>query len=930
VFVNGAPAGEAGGAPIPLPAGVPSVVVALKIDPAGAKAVRLPEAAVEAADPGARTCAASLEMFEQIFPDLKGDLQRRKGAAVAALASGGAPAFLAALNDMAALIQERSKGIKDYTAWFVGQSHIDMVWLWRWEESIQIFKDTFGQAIRFIEEHPRYTYAQSQAAAYLATEQHHPELFAKIRKAVQDGRWSVVGGMWVEPDLNMPSGEATVRQLLYGKRYFLEKLGVDVKVGWNPDTFGHNAQLPQILKKSGVDYYVFWRCGKDRRLFWWEAPDGSRVLCQATTVPATPGVVKVLKAAEQETGVKAVMNMYGAGDHGGGPTRDDLARIDRLRETALFPTVDYGLPEKVFPLLEKGASSIPVVKEEMNFICEGCYTTHGRVKRANRWSENLLGSAETAAAIAHDFGLPADRKAFEQNWRMVLFNQFHDLLPGSGFPDIYRDAERDYAEVFRTGEQARRAALDAVAAQVKTEGAGIPVFVFNPLGWTRTDAVEADVPYQGSLDGAAVFDEAGNEVPSQVAPGSGGYRPVRMLFLARDVPSAGHRVYWVRDAGAGKAKFDAVAATKEKVESDRFILEVDPASGCFTRLFDKAAAREVLGASPPLVPAAGPASGKPADAPQGQPLGGNLLQLLGDRGAMSAWYITYTGEQWALDRGAKAQVVERGPVRAVLRITRTFKDDRPGHSFGPLSVFQQDVAVYHGVGRIDLMHEIDWHERYKMLKLAFPAAVQAPAATAEIAYGTVARPTAGADHPMLNWVDLSDGKHGLGILNNGRHGYDVTGSVMRIHLLRSSFDPDPEPDRGHHRFVLSLVPHAGDWRAAGMAKRGAELNLPMTAWAVKPHGGTLPPSASFAAVEPANVMLGALKRAEDTDAVVVRVVETDGAAGTTARVRLWKPPASAVEADLLERDVKPIPIAGEWLEFPIGGYEIKTLKITFK
>lgn len=927
VYLDGQRAGEAGGAPLPFAPAPGGNVIAIKIEADSGKPLRLPEARLEMADPAARYCAANLDFFEEVFPDLRGETRRRRREAAAAFASGGVRAFQASLAGLADFLRERAQGLKDYTVWYVGQSHIDLVSLWRWDDAIRIVKQTFGRAVDFAREHPEYTYAQGQAAAYAAAEQYDPELFARVRQAVKEGRWSVVGGMWVEPDVTLPSGESLVRQLLYGKRWFLERFGVDVKVGWNPEAFGHSPQLPQIYKKSGVDAYCFARCGGDRGLFWWEGLDGSRILCRAAgPLPPGPVAVQSALAAGRQAGVKEVLNTYGAANQGGGPSREDLQAIDRLRAKDLFPRVTYGTPERYFAKVA-GAAGIPVVKGELGFVCEGGYTTHAAVKRANRAGENLLGAAEAAAAVAQPFGHAYDRKAFEQLWRIVLFNQGHELLPGGAVREVYADAERDAEEVSRGGEATLRAALDALAASVRTEGEGIPVIVFNSLGWARTEAVEATVPYAGPVATLGVFDETGREVPSQVGAGGAGYRPTRLLFLARDVPSMGYRVFWARDAGAAKQPFAPIAVSPGggKIESERYVIELDPASGCIVRLFDKAAGREALASA-----AAPERNGERNPAADPKPPLGNLLQLEGDRGRDSAWSFTYTGERWNLDRGARLEVIERGPVRAVVRVTRTFKDERPEYSFGRPSTFQQDLAVYGGgAPRIDLVHEIDWYERYKVLKLAFPAAARAETAAAEVAYGAVERPAKGADYPTLNWIDLSDAAGGLSVLNDGKQGYDASGAVLRVHLLRGSFDPDPEPDKGRHRFTIALVPHAGDWRKAETPRRAWELNRPPAAWAARPHAGPLPPSLSFVSVDAPNVNLVAVKRAEDSDALVLRFYEAHGAAAT-AKVKFWKPLEKAVETDLLERDGKEIPASGDTLELPMGAFEIKTVKVTLK
>jgi alpha-mannosidase len=920
IYVNGVRKEDGKGEPVPLTPVAQEYVVALKVEPEGTRPVRLPAASFALADPAARYVSRNVELVEALFPDARAAIRDGGVRTLAALAEGGAAAFQAALARIADdVLRVRARQLKDYTVWYVGRSHIDLSGLWRRDEAVRMAMDTLTQASQFIAENPRFTYAQDQAAAYTLVEQQNPELFARIRKAVEEKRWSPVGGMWVDPDLILPSGESLVRQLLAGKRYFLRKFGVDVRIGWSSDVAGHCAQLPQLLKKSGIDSYALARGRDTRRLFVWEGLDGSRVLC-ANALPRPPSADIVNDLREGGRLAKVFLVPYGADGHGGGPSRDDLRRIDELRAREVFPTADFGTPEQFFPLVERAAPGLPTVSGDLPGGNAGSWTSRSGIKRGNRRGESLLAAAEAAAAVAHDAGRPYDRVALDAAWRTLLFNQFHHTLGGAAVHDAALDAERDLEAVAASAEQVLQNALDALAARARTDGDGIPVVVYNPLPWTRTDVADVDVIYEGSLKSLAVVDPASAEVPSQPQPRLTG--AVRILFLARDVPPCGFRVYRVRDAGdKGRKAFRDVEVAKDgsRIETDRWLLEIDPSSGCIVNLVDKAAQTKAVVPSPAL------AAGRNGDA---KPQGGNLLQLFGDRGADSSRVITYTGERWNLDRGAKVRVMEAGPVRAVVRITRTFKDERPDYSFGPVSTFQQDLVVYRDLDRIDLVHEIDWQERYKILKLAFPAGVGAGAtAAAEVPYGAQVRPADGADRPAQTWADLSDGRYGLAVLNTGQAGFDADGTVLRVHLLRGAFDADPESDRGRHRFTIALLPHAGDWRQAALPRRGRELNRPLAVRTTRPHAGPLDAEAGFVAVEPANVIADAVKRAEDSDDLVVRIAETHGAKGTAARVLLWRDPAKATGTDLLERGGTAIPTAGRTIAVPLGPFEIKTIRI---
>jgi len=913
VFVNGASLGEAQGLESPLPLhAAPQHVIALKVDPAGTRPLRLPATDILPADEASRFCERNLEACLTLFPDLRDAIRTDCAAALKALAGGGAGPFANALGRINETLRQRARGLKDFTLWYVGRSHVDLAWLWRRDEAVRLARDAFGQALQLAGEFPRFTYAQDQAALYAAVEQQAPDLFAKVRQAVQARRWSVVGGMWVEPDLNLPSGESLVRQLLHGQRYFQRAFGAMATVAWLPDTTGSGPQLPQLLKKAGIEACHVLRGTEGRPLFWWEGLDGTRLLAHAVP-PRPPSADFVRELREAERLAPIHLQPFGADAPGGGPTRDDLRRIDALRAREIFPTADCGTPEEFFARTAGTAKALPKVTGPLRDPAAGTWTTRGDMKQANRRGEGLLADAETASALARETGLPCDRDSLSRAWRLLLLNQAHPILGGTAIREVYADAAEDHAALAHEAGRVLQSALDALAARLPTAGEGIPLVVFNPLPWPRTDVAEADVLFDGPLRTLAVLDDAGDEVPCQVVPRPAG--PVRLLFLARDVPATGFRVFRVRDAGTKKKAFPPVqvAANGTRIETDRWRLAIDPVSGEFT-LHDARHGREAV--------SSGPSDGS------SRASGGNRLQLFGDRGADSARTITYTGERWELDRGASIRALESGPVRAVVRITRTFKDERPDFSFGGLTTVHQDVVVYRELDRIELRHEIDWNERYKILKIAFPLGVKAAPVAAEVPYGVLEAPADGTDRPAGTWVDLSEPTYGVAVLNDGRAGFDATGSLLRIHVLRSPFDVDPASDRGIHRFTLALLPHAGDWRHAALPRRGRELNRPLRAWTARAHAGAFPAGQPLVSVEPANVVADAVKRAEDSEALIVRLAEMHGAQGTVARVRLWRDAAKAAETDLLEREGPSVPVVDRRaVEVPLQPYEIKTLAI---
>ncbi|HMA54999.1 MAG TPA: hypothetical protein VKT17_11075, partial [Acidobacteriota bacterium] len=393
---------------------------------------------------------------------------------------------------------------RELTAHLVGHAHIDLSWLWRWEETVSdIARYTFKGTLAQMDKMPGLTFAQSHAAIYDAIEKDQPELFAEIARKIKEGTWVPVGGMWVEPDANMPDGEALARQLLYGKRYFLDKFGVDVKVGWNPDTFGHNWQLPQIFRRAGIDSYVFGRCapGPDpTHFFWWEGLDGSRVLGYVPAgwynVSLQDGTRKILETARKNTAIKDFMILYGAGDHGGGPRDVDLAAIKKFKEDPNEPRLVFDLPEPYLKgIAAANGDSLPVVKRELNFTFPACYTTQTATKKNNRQLESLLVTAEKFSAIAATSGYRDyyPERDIDEAWKIVLRNQFHDILDGSSIGPVYDEVGGFYRQARMRGERALDFSLETISNAIDTRGEGFPVVVYNPLFWERTEPALADV-----------------------------------------------------------------------------------------------------------------------------------------------------------------------------------------------------------------------------------------------------------------------------------------------------------------------------------------------------------------------------------------------------------------------------------------------------
>jgi alpha-mannosidase len=795
---------------------------------------------------------------------------------------------------------------RDFTAHLIGHAHIDLAWLWRWEETVNdVATHTFRGTLEQMDKFPGLTFAQSQAAVYEAVEKEYPELFERIKDKIKAGTWVPVGGMWAEPDLNMPDGEAFARQLLYGKKYFLEKFGFDVTVGWNPDGFGHNFQLPQILSKAGIKYYVFERCAPEGTpVFWWEGLDGSRLLAYVPPgwylVNLKDGVRDLLEEASKNSALKDFMLLYGEGDHGGGPRATDLAAIRRFEKDKNHPRLAFATPENYFQRIQAAGVDFPVLKQELNFTFPACYTTQAKTKKNNRELESLLVAAEKFSAVAVSRGARAyyPERDIDEAWKIVLRNQFHDILDGSSIGPVYDESRRYYEAARGRAQRALDFSLEAMANQMDTQGEGIPLVVFNPLSWERTEPVEATVAFVRPVGAVKVIDAGGAEVPCQVLERNeqAGGSEVRFLFIAEKVPAFGYETFRILEADAGR-KFETSLLVEDLTAENEFIkLALDPKTGWMRRLYDKQSGREMLDGE------------------------GNVLQAIVDEPPnMSAWELGLKQTLANIGQdGATVEVLEKGPVRAVLRVTNAFRN----------SLFVQDVRLYDRVPRVDCRVRMNWQERNLMIKAAFPVAAKKSKAHFEIPYGAISRPADGTEVPALRWIDVTDeaGTHGLSLLNDGKYGFDVKDNIMRISLVHGATDPDPEADRGEHESVYSLYPHSGDWKDAETFRRGYELNSPLFARTALVHPGKWPSAQSFFEVVPGNIILSAVKKESSyfSRATIIRLYEVCGRE-TEVQVSAADP-VEAVETDLIERPLAKIETDGRILRLKMKPFEIKTIR----
>ncbi|WEK51464.1 MAG: glycoside hydrolase family 38 C-terminal domain-containing protein [Candidatus Kaistia colombiensis] len=712
-----------------------------------------------------------------------------------------------------------------------GHAHIDLAWLWPYDETRRKARRTFNTALRLMERFPDFVFNQSTAAYYAQIEEDDPALFQEIVAAVKSGQWETIGGMWVEPDTNMPTGESFVRQILYGQRYFEQKFGVRHRVCWLPDCFGFSPALPQLLQQGGMDSFFTIKVNWSETnkfphdLFYWEGLDGSRVLAHTFDNP--------VRGYNGSTEPEALLGTWGNfrgktihdesllavgyGDGGGGVTPEMLERQAQLADFPAIPSLKPVRVEDVFARMhEIPASEVPVWQGEIYLeLHRATLTTQSHTKRLHRHAERALITAETVASLANLLGA-ARPESLELAWRKVLKNEFHDILPGSGIREIYDDAERELGEALGTGIAAQRDGLAALVGQLPKGDAQNALVVVNPDLHGRPVRVE--------LDGQPIALDA-------TVPALG----IAVLDDRSLAPAAG------------------LSVSKQKLENRLIRVTLNP-DGTLASLFDKRNGREAL-------------AGR-----------GNQLWVypMDKPRNWDAWDLEddYAAHGLELTSFESFEVVEDTPHRAAIRIVRRFRD----------STITQTLQLWANAPRLDIKTDLDWHDRRVLLRTQTPVDVRSDFATFECAFGVVRRSThnntswdeAKFEVPAHRFADLSEPGFGVALLNNGKYGHSIKGNTLGLSLLRAPIYPDPLADEGEQSFVYSLMPHAGSWHEGGVREEALDLNQPLLATRASNVAtvAQLPVAVSGIAAG-----LAGLKASEDGKALVLRVYEPAGGRG---------------------------------------------------
>ncbi|MBE1441408.1 alpha-mannosidase [Paenibacillus sp. OAS669] len=840
----------------------------------------------------------------------------------------GSENFYASVTAAVASLREAVQKLPKHhpvTVRCIGHTHIDVAWLWRLKHTREKAARSFSTVLRLMEQFPDYIFLQTMPQLYDYIKNDYPDIYAQIKEKVGQGQWEAGGGMWLEADCNLTSGESIVRQLLYGTRFLKEEFGVECTYLWLPDVFGYSWALPQILRKSGISTFMTTKISWNQYnrmphdTFRWRGMDGTEILTHFITTPDNAGgwlytyngevtarTVKGIWETYRDKPInRELLLSYGYGDGGGGVNREMLELRRRLHELPGIPQVTTGRVDEYFEALQQ---TVADTKEYVHTwdgelyleLHRGTYTSQAYNKLMNRKLELFSREAEWMGVMGSlaqgDWSVYA-RNELAEAWKIVLRNQFHDIIPGSSIHEVYEDSRIEYEEAENRIQKAYMQAAAGLVAEVEQAGQ-TTVTVWNSAGWERS---------------GLVFISADN-LTDQGAQGSWVDCSGRMLEGQRDkagwwvqvenVPPLGHSaIRWIPGRGASADKITEPFVMEEKgIDTPFYNLQWND-NGQLISIWDKAAEREVL------------AEGAK----------GNVLQVFEDKpkGRHEAWDIDifYAQKMEEVCSLQSVELVEKGAVRAVVRFVWSYK----------ASTIEQELIVYAHSRRMDFKTMVDWHEQRKLLKTAFPVEVRSTEATYDIQFGNVKRPThwnTSWDYAMFEvvghqWADLSERGYGVSLMNDCKYGYDIKDHVIRLTLLKSALVPDPQADQGEHSFTYSLMPHTGDWMTGRTVEEAWDLNAPM-----QTQAGEAKVPGSLFRITGGHVHIDAVKQAEDGGRVVLRFHEFAGQRGTIQlssdyNVQSWQ------ECDLMERPIGD-PVQAAIHKLPLKPYEIKTFLVDMR
>ncbi len=799
------------------------------------------------------------------MPERSGKVSRREflitgAATLGTMSVAGLPALAGqssepgGANTGRALLRQKNKVLH-----IIGYSHIDAAWLWPWRDGSNVALTTFRSALDRMNETPGFCYSHSSAAHYAWVERADPKMFEEIRQRVREGRWEVVGGWPVEPDCNIPSTESFVRHCLYGKGYFQRALGVDVNIGFNPDSFGHAAGFPAILKRAGYRYYVFMRPQEHEMklplLFWWEAPDGSRVLTLRIRRGYSMSAERIADAAQNNfaPGFDHAAYFLGVGDHGGAVTREQIKRVLEQQQDSSLPELRWNTLTNFFAAVEqsKAAADLPVVRTELQHHARGCYSAYGEGKQLNRRAERWLGQAETISLVANlSQDHPYPGQEYAAAWWKVLFNHFHDIMAGTALYSAYQDSRDGLGWACETAQTSRVEALEALARRVDTRGvAEGAVFLFNSLPWPRRALVEYHTernPSRAPVPITHLATKEGKKIPVQWRGSDSMTNFFPRLSAWVDLPPCGYRV------------LELVHGTPPDPEPYHDFFTISDRGFGISSL-KSPDGKELLAG----------------------PLG---LVVISDTSDTWAHGVAKFRQEIARPMFVSSEQIEDGPVTRVTRQRARWNN----------SEIVLDIAQFRGVNVVELRFVIDWHEREQILKLEIPTALESARVFAKVPGTAIERQTNGEEEPYQDWVAVQ-GKVGaedytVGLLNNSTYSYDCLQGLLRTVLIRSApfarHDPNTVPhndnnawqDQGRQERRFWLVRGKGAYNAMELDRLADEMQTPAEYVMDSAHEGTEPWERSFFRVSPGTVAVTAIKRAEQGEGIIMRLQEGAGQA----------------------------------------------------
>lgn len=767
----------------------------------------------------------------------------------------------------------------------ISNAHLDPIWLWRWQEGCGEVLQTFRSAVERIKEYKGLVFTCSSASYYKWVEEIDPELFDEIRKLIKKGKWVPVNGWWVQPDCNMPSGESFARQALYSQLYYYEKFGQICKTGYNVDSFGHNANLPQLLTKGGMRCYVMMRPNTfenpdmPENLFWWEGVDrNSRVFTYR--IPCSYGVngkndidreLPMLKERMENTG-HGMMFFFGVGNHGGGPTKGDLDYLKELKENG-YEELEYSSPDDYFEEMACRKVDYPEWKDEMQHHASGCYSATSMVKQLNRKAEYWLANAEkwnTVSAKISD--LPKATQRFGEAWKEVCFNQFHDILCGCSIMEAYDDVRDSMGYAMKIAAEEENKAMLKIAGMVDTWLDGVtdsqeitarhhcrnlkfprPVIVFNPHGY------EVETPVRTYHPSRKVEDSEGNDVIFQNVRSSRSNDSHKDTLFVAKVPALGYATYWLWHEDSEfcddltNTKSD-VTASELTLENKYLKAEFDSVTGGIKSLVMKENGEEFVG-------------------------GEFCIPTVVDNSEPDTWAhnIFKFDKEVAKMKLDSIKLVENGPARALIRVKHVYNG----------SYLTQDFILATESKHLRVKVKALWQEPLTILKMPVTIGGENPVSTYEIPSAFIKRPCNGTEEPALTWGDVTASGKGVALISDAKYSYDCAGNTLRLTMLRNSIFADHYSDRpeadfnycdeGIHRFEYTVYPHMGEAENSGVQKISAVLNSKPVAIPVSYHKGTMPLKKSFIRINKVNVRLDAFKFCEDgSGEIVMRLNETEG------------------------------------------------------